>query len=233
MDKPVYSTLFIELDALLDSRASTLYKLDPEFFSNILNNKYFERLSDEFELEGYKELYNTRDRETLRNALLSEIAGLIIDFCTQTLEVTAQSPFHFVPKIIINIHPYKLEEQESNLIIQAVRALINDICDIEIVDMSYEELTPTYVKSKLTILILYDYPTWLEVHSLNKNFEKTICSQVTLFGPRVAFKKLDTLKNIEIDPFDAMEELVAPLISLKLLPINMFCFTSQYIKKTT
>lgn len=232
MDKPVYSTLFIELDALLDSRASTLFNLNKDYLSSILGKEYFERISDEFEIEGYKEAYQNRNRETLKSALLTEIAGLIIDFCEKTLEVTAQSPFHFSPKIVINVHPYKLEESEINLIIAAVRSLIKGICDIEAVDMSYEELTPTYVKSKLTVLILYDYPMWLETHSLNKNFEKTICPQVTLFGPKIAFKKIDSIDSMETNPFDAMEELVAPLISLKLLPIDIFSFTGQYVKKT-
>lgn len=231
MSDVIYSTLFIELDALLDSRASTLFRLNPEYLTSIQGEKYFERLSDEFEVDGYKELYSNRDRETLKNMLITEMGGMLIDFCERTLENTAQTPFHYSPKIIINIHPYKLEEEEIALIIAGVRSLTRGMCDIEAMDMSYEQITPVFVKSKLTILVLYDYTSWLETQSLNKNFERTICPDVSLFGPRIAFKKLDSIENLEINPFEAMEQLAAPLINLKLLPVSHFCFTKQHLGK--
>lgn len=234
MSDVVYSTMMVELDALLDSRASILFKMNPDAFEKILKKDYFKRRVDIFENidnDLYKELYSKRNKEVLKNSIITNIGEMMKEFCQTTLDNTLKTPFHLTPKLIINVFPYDLLEEELNIIVKGVAAVTNGIADIEIVNMSPEQLTPTYVKSKLSVLVLYDYWTWLETHSLNENFRKTTCPDVSLIGPRISFVKDFQVKEGDTDPFEAATELAAPIISLSLIDIIHFCFSAESLVK--
>ena len=148
------------------------------------------------------------------------MSEFIKDFSTNTLKLLIATPFHYKPKILLNIYPYELSEEDIVILIESLISISNGLADIEVIDMPYEDITPKYVKSHLSIMILYDYSSWLEIHSTNKNFEKITCPEVALIGPRLYFK--DNIEASELDPFSSMEILISPLIGLQLLPIEYF-----------
>lgn len=228
-----FSTMLVELDCLLDTRISILSELDDNKFQEVLK-MYHSRDIDSFPYYGFnrfKEKYENRDKSLLKNSLVTPILGLIVEFVNKTLLQILNTPYHHKPKIVINIYPYVLEEEEINNIISIIVVKTNGRCDVEIVNKSLKELTVGYVKNNLSIMVMYDCYKWIEFHSVNKAFEQITCPEVNLFSPAIYFKeKQPNLQLIE-EPFKSMEEIAKPLIGLKLFPVSLFSFMMPIIDK--
>jgi len=230
----VYSSILVELDALLDTRAATLFRLNPEHLGEALGKNYYTRTVDKFpnvDQNEFNDLYQKRNKETLKQSLITDIGRLLDEFCKNILDNTIKTPFHYSPKVILNIYPYELEESEINVLIAGVVSITNRLTEVEVVNLSYEQLTPAYVKSKLSVLVLYDYWRWLEIHSVNGAFKKVACPEVALIGPRISFKEDLTNLKLETDPFDAAIEIAKPFIALSLIDVSHFCLSIKYLVK--
>jgi hypothetical protein len=230
-DRIDHSSIFIELDALLDTRISVLASMGDDVLKAALLSGYHDRDIDRFltiDNELFSKLYADRDKTILKDSIVTPMSVLLKEFAEETLDMVSNSPHHYKPKVILNIYPYDLNEEDVNELISTIVQLTYKLCDVEAVNMPYEMITPMYVKSTLSVMVLYEYYKWLEVHSLNSLLKKTTCPEVTLLGPRIYFKPKDHHVNTTIDPFEAMELLAAPLIGLKLIPIENY---SLVIKK--
>lgn len=229
-DSIKHSALFIELDALLDTRLAVVYGFGETFAKRAIDGGYYGRIIDEFPglpFETFQERYQNRDRSVLRNTVVTKMASFIHDFVMNTLVQTATTPFHMQPKIIVNSYPYVLQADEETNIINAVIALTNGKADVELVQMPIETITPKYVKQHVTVMVMYEYYKWMEVHSENGNLKAVTCPEVTMIGPSIFFKKperkaIEECKELGITPFKAMEKVAAPLISLQLIAIDHF-----------
>lgn len=228
-----FSTLLADLDSLFDTRMGTITRMGDASLKATLDSGYYQRTSDSFKGVDpvlFKELYDKRDRVTLAHSLVTPVAMLMKDFAAHTLKNINNSPFHYRPKIMINVHPYKLTEAEQVVIIAGVRSATLSMADIEMVDYARGELTPAFVKRNLSVLILYHYDLWLDTHA--DAWRKISCPEVSFFGPRVSFATALTQPNVpEDDPFKAMEDLAEPFIGLKLLPSEIFSLTVKVKKK--
>jgi len=221
-----FSTMLVELDCLLDTRLSLLSELEDDKLRKVLE-MYHKRDIDQFpyySFNRFKENYDKRNKTILNNALITPVMFLIIEFVKKTLLQIVNSPFHFRPKIIINIHPYDLTEEEINDIIKLIVIKTDKECDVEVINKSIDRITIGYVKENISIMVMYRYYEWLEYHSKNKAFEKLTCPDINLFGPAIYFQPKQPRSDIKEDPFTSMEELAKPLIGLKLFPIEYFSF---------
>lgn len=231
-----HSSLLIELDALFDTRLGTIGGVSQELFNDVISNNYHNRLGDFFpniSNEEYRRLYSLRDKKTLFRTMINSIGHLLRDFAKSTIKNSINSPFIYKPRILINVHPYDLTTEEEELIIKGVAIVTNGMADIKCINRTYEELTPMYVKNNLSIMILYEYYNWLEIHSANKLFKKTTCPEVTLLGPAIYINPINKTKIPKEDPFRAFELLAEPIINLKLLPIEMFSIAIKDSKQDT
>lgn len=220
------STILIELDALLDTRISTLASMGDGSLEAAMNCDYFNRTIDMFPKVDnvlFAELYANRTKKVLAETMVTPMGALLLEFCEKTLTQVISTPFHYKPKVIINIFPYEFNEEEILELLNAITVITRKLCDVEIISMSYEQITPAFVKQHVSVMILYEYYKWLEIHSVSEAFKKTTCPEVTLFGPRIYFKMKDNSTSDDSDPFKAMEMLAAPFIGLKLIPIENFC----------
>jgi hypothetical protein len=224
-DELTYSSILIELDCLFDTRLCTLASMGDDILNKAFNDNYFTRLIDRFvgiDNDLYSTSYDKRDKSILKYAYITPLSDLIKEFSVRAHKQIISSPFHSKPKIIVNTYPYILTDEEADNIIQGLITLTEGIADIELINNTYEDLTPAYIK-QLDIVVMYRYDIWLETHSKNKLLTKTTCPDVELLAPGIFFKQV-TDKNIKpLESFKAMEELTAPFISLKLLPIKEFC----------
>lgn len=224
-DEIFFSSLFIELDALLDTRIAILANMEGKVLENAILDDYHNRKIDAFRGASFNEfrtLYDNRDKSILKETMVTGMAGLIKEFVEKTLKNITTSPFHNKPKIILNVHPYVLTEEEINVLVKSLVIITDGLSDVQVVNMSYDDITPMYVKANLSILVLYECYRWLETHSVNELFKKVTCPDVALFGPRIFFKEFNPNTKHEVDPLDAMEKIAAPLIGLILLPIDRF-----------
>jgi hypothetical protein len=224
-NKLEYSTILVELDCLFDTRLCTLVSMGEDTLNKSFNDKYHTRLIDRFngiDNELYSNNYSNRNKDILKHAYITPIGDLLKEHSLRTHKLILTTPFHNKAKVIINIYPYVLDEEEINSLIQGVITITDGLSDVEVVNKSYEDLTPSYVK-KLDMIILYNYDIWLETNSINKALTKVTCPDVELLGPAIFFKQIEDKTIKPYDCFKAMEEITAPFISLKLLPIKEFC----------
>lgn len=222
------SALFIELDALLDTRIGALLKLGFDTVEKVLQENYIERLSDNFkniDLKLFRQYYKERDKTILKNSVVTPMSIIINDFVKKTSKQNLTSPTVFKPKVILNIYPYELKKEEIQNLLYVLVNITDKLADIEIVNMAYEEISPSYLSLETSILILYEYHIWLETQTKIGNFKTKACPEISLLGPAIYFteEKIITDKN----PFIAIEELTAPFIKLKLLPIKYFSFVNS------
>lgn len=219
------STVLIELDALLDTRIAVIAGLGDAALDSVMRSDYHNRLMDVFENVDetlFNERYQNRDKTVLANAVLTPMGQMLKEFAFKTLKQMVETPFHYQPKIMLNVYPYKLTEDESKVLIASIIDITGGKADVQVIDVSYEDITPSYVKANLSILVLYEYYKWLEIHSENEKFKHATCPEVTLLGPAIYFKKPDNMPNNDTEAFEAMQTLASPLIGLRLLPIENF-----------
>lgn len=221
-----YLTLFADLDVLLDTRLSTIFSFGKEAINANFNRRYFSRKIDIFETidpYAYKERYLNRDKKILKNALSTDVKNLMRQFVQRAIENIINTPYQRLPKIIINTYPYILNDQEAAIIVRSITLQTNEKARVELVHMSPADITPNYVKNQLSIMMRYDCLNWLELQSELKNFDLITCPEVSLLGPAMYYEQPNLTHQSKVDPFLAAEKVASPLISLKLLPIDVFC----------
>lgn len=224
---------YTDLDSLFDTRIATIHQFGIEAVEKTFTGGYCDRVSDEFEgvdKETFDKAYQSRDASTLRQAMVTPVVEVIVQFAKQTLVALVSSPFRRQPKVVINVYPYKLPEEAINGIIIGMKAATENLLDIEIVDMPLEEVTPEFIKPKFVMMAMYDYVKWLDIHSANQNLIKTQCPQITLIGPEL-FKSKDALKLVKFDlAVSAMEKHASLFIKLILYPVRTFCVDMNRMK---
>lgn len=217
--------MYTELDAILDTRIALLYQHYPKETIKLLNESYFSRIADDYAFlsaDDFRALYQTRNNETLKHAMVTTAIAFINVFKTKTLMALVDSPYQRQPMVTINTFPYKIPESTLGALIAAIRKLTDDGIDIEIIHEPRENITPSFIKRKYAFMMLYDYWDWLEVHSLNENFKTTQIPAVTLFGPAIVKSSKVYRELSAINPFDAIEKFCSPMVKVSLCPVSKF-----------
>ena len=225
------STLLVDIDSLFDTRLATLFTMGEEVADLVLCNNYYEREHDFWvgvDLNRYNELYKNRNKNILKNALMTKIILMIKEFVLGTLEVGNYSPFKYKPKIILNIYPYSLTESECNIFINGLKENTNSLADIELIRFSYKDITPLWIKENCSLVFMYHFRDWFNV---NKNeFSKNSCPEVSLITPAIFYtnkdleqQKRNSFMQLGIHPFKATEKRIKPFIDLRLIHIENFC----------
>jgi hypothetical protein len=225
------SVLLISLDCLLDMRLAVLYSFGEAIVKQNLNEHYYRRQIDSFKgitKAQFDERYLNRHKGYLKNALPTLLVDFVNGFIFNTQKQSLESPFKLNPKVCVNVTPYDLTDEECDNLIKTIVAMTHRQCPIEIVSYSFDQLTPEFVNSHFSTMVMYDGPAWIEHQAQLKGFERQLCSEVTLISPRIYPEKLPgpaELKQFEqakTDFFKALETLAGPMINLVLLPIEHF-----------
>lgn len=222
--------IYIQLDALLDTRLSTLYSFGEDIVFKALNGNYCERRTDTFEgvsKEDFDVGYSNRNKITLSNAVVTKTIGFIKELILKITSQAINTPFHAGAKLIINTYPYELNEVEVNAIVEGVVYAINSKCDVQAVHLSHEQLTPQYCKDNFAYMFLYDYSQWLETQA--NEFKILPCPEIMVVVPGIYFVRepskqelTEAIQNF-MHPLRALEFVSAYYIDLKLYDIDLFC----------
>lgn len=223
MSEVHYETLgfYIELDCLIDVKLGMIKNHSEDlFYEQFISKKYFNRIQDDF-YPGFKEEYSNRSNKQLFDGIITEMSPLIKEFVLNAEVNSKISPTLQKPVITLNTYPYVIEDPE--FIIKALRYITSDKSDIEIIYLTKEELTPSHVKNKYSVVTMYDPWEWLEIHSVNDNLRKVTCPEVTMFSPRIFFSTPPSGTPREYNQlFIDAEKATEMFISLKLLPVHVF-----------
>lgn len=219
------STFFIDFDSLFDTRLGTLFLYSKEVADENLTMEYFLRDCDDFKglpFEAFRELYANRDKATLKASLKTPMVDFVLEFVAGIYKNSINGFDKKTPKVVFNTYPYKLNPDEIKLIEEAWISLTKGFCSFEFVYLSQQELTPAYIRERVDAISMYDYPSWLELHSAGDILRRTPSSGTAFFGPRLHFKRVTIeekafLKNEGLNPFEEFEKVSAPLYSFHTL----------------
>ena len=223
-DKPVDAVFFTELDAILDTRMGTLMRIDPKAIPEIIKGGYLARDRDAFigvDPIKFAEMYAARNQRTLSLSYQTPVMWFMRDFGRSVYEQNINTPFLRDPRIVINTHPYKLTQEEKDLIVVGIKHKTKHIDRIEMVDIDYKDLTPAYFKKHLHVVWLYEPVTWLETQSSIGNLNKDTCPGVEMFGP-LLIKNLSDKTTKLAEYHQAAETLAKYFVGLHLVGPHVF-----------
>lgn len=234
---PDTNIIYVDLDALLDTRLGTLAFLKNEYAVNALNDGYTSRDRDEFKdvpYDIFKKAYDKRNVETLMMSTFTDVFTLLQSCIKSTFEIAATNPNTKSLQIQVNVYPYDLTEEEMAEISTAVWSRLKEMVDVNVVKVNDAFLTPQYCKDTYTMMIRYDYQSWLKTHHDSHAFEKVKIPEIAIVAPalyqrRPSEQELSELKEQNIHPFTAVEYAMAPFFTLRMTDIAVFCISKEIL----
>lgn len=226
--------ILCELDALVDTRLPSLALVNPEAAAKMVNDYYWQRLSDDFAKytggmvtnEAYLESYANRNVDTLRGALATNmclsLTGMFARLCDQRIN----TPLVHDVKLTINFYPYLLDREEIEMYLTSLAVFTNNEVKLSDVWLAPEAITPNLLDADYSAYILYDYDHWMGLHE--QSFHSKVIPRVTVFAPARSaigdFTEEDiTLPGIGVvSPFEMLEFTNKLYMNLQLLNISQF-----------
>ena len=227
--------IYTDLDTLMDTRLATLHRIDPSKVENVLP-MYFSRISDEFpgyNTEEFKLAYAARNEETLQHAMLTEATQILKFFAGKTLAARIGTPFRKQPKVTINMYPYVLPIETQNILITAINYHCKGMLDIELIYRHPEEVTPEYIRGEFAMMAMYDYCSWLDLHTENGNFRRHRIPSIKLMVPNLlkSVEAAEMFKDVKI--FEIIQNTLSPIVSLEFNHVSKFCIDHNLLAKFT
>lgn len=228
-DGSIIHGVYLDLDCIMDTRLATLYLIHPSLSKEALENNYNKRQEDAFpklSREMFRKAYKERRVDTLMQSTTTNVIAFLKPIVKQLIIETVTTPYAKDAKIWLNTYPYKLSADYVNAIGEQLHEELAGQMQIEIVHMAPQYITPLWCKEHMSIMFMYDFEDWLEMHT--EAFKKTRISEVQLYVPRLYLKGVPTNEKVtEVTnhiggPFEQFELAAAILIGLNFLDIEIF-----------
>ena len=218
-------TVMVDLDSLLDTRLATLFNKDPLLVKSNLNHTYFTRYKDSFkncDFETFKQLFDNRDTGALVQASKTKmITYLFLLFKEITID-NAEVPITEEPTLIINTHPYKLEQVTMDAIRDTFIDIFNDNIIIEVINTEYNNFNLEWINNNVGYMILYDYNKWLQSETFVNNFKKISLRKTHLLIPKLIFEDDNLSENEVGNFFDTIQASLRFYLMCTCLPVEFF-----------
>ena len=228
--------MYIELDALLDTRLATLIRLSDQLAKQAIDNGYRNRDSDRWDRLGldvdqprYDELYRQRDKQTLKLARPTNLL-VAIERTLEDLKLQAMvGPGEEKTTLFINLYPYHFDsEREIEAIKMALRYHLGASQPIETGFYAPEQLTPGLINNNWQSVFSYDFNEWLVAQVENLKAQRL--TRTTFVSPALYWNdppETDDDTYIEefeanVSPFGALELSLTEWLALHLLDPVVF-----------
>lgn len=230
--------ILISLDDITDTRLGLVKTLNEEAFEHILSKdvmNYITRVNDDYCAEAlgwpkemWREAYNNRNIDVLRNSVVNHIPNVITNIILEYLGSNEEAIGSIVFEMEVNTYPYQLTEEEKKDFLDVLTEMFPIIEKISLVEVDINNLSPTMIKGKYFIVGVYDFYNWTTTHA--EELKKIIMPLVTIIAPRFVKddfgylnKKLDELSShekaiLQMDPFKLIETTLAHKFRLMFAP---------------
>lgn len=219
--------MYVELDALFDTRLSIINLLNKNLSLELLGNEnYTLRYFDEFDYISnnvFNNYYKNRNKTVLQNSYITKLIELVVFeldvILSKKIDINDNTPV----KLDVNVYPYELTDDEKEKIKEAL--LIYNIVpevEIQIINISTEDLTLNQIGSNYSMAMMYDVTSWLEYQlavSLNSSAIDTVIYGSALLKEALVFKDTKALENL----FKMQEELYKPYIHYTAISTLYYC----------
>jgi hypothetical protein len=233
--------IYLDLDAIIDTRLGTLAKIDPQYAVAALDSgRYHKRMIDDFDgvtKEEFREAYAKRDLDTLRMSVLSNVVFFLRRLVKDSLVSAVIHQRVEKMCFTVNVWPYNFDDPGLvDMLIGCIRFHTYSTSSVRIVSIPDEELTPEYCSKNFQIMIRYNWIDWMNKHKAY--FEKKGIPGVVLVVPEIFYETVPTEEDIhrlnmrKHNPFKMTEEITAPLVRLKHMPVSLFSIHEAITKNT-
>lgn len=231
--------LYVDLDALLDTRIATLALHDSTAAAEAVKSEsYFNRDINDFSewtdltVEQFNELYAKRDVRTLKGSFRTHIPALLERIL---MDLTAQEltgPTVTSPKVFVNSYPYQLSEEEREMLGYAIAHFAGINVPVTVGSIPYENLTPTVIQKQFSGLIFYNFRDWLAFQ--HETLKKTKLQETLVIAPQLYHEKrvgvdeyrYDNMRE-DVDPWDLFKVGFLELFDIQTIPMSQYCIDLQ------
>ena len=224
----IFKNLYIDLDAILDTRLGTLFTLDKNLYNFYLKNKdyYNNRLIDEFEYipsNVFKYYYKKRNKQILKHSPLTPILDIINITIEDMLTKRIMSDKNIKKLVIdINTYPYLLTKKEiEKLKLTILSKIKNEFIVVNIINTPYEHLTSS-ICEQYGVMVMYDGYKWLDIRGLLKDIKNTLPNTHLLLPYKlhnpIIFNSSESIEKY----FKQIEELFKYYIKIEYNRIEIF-----------
>jgi len=224
-DDLVNYDVFIDIDALFDTRLPILFGLSPDTMNKVLgDDTYYRRVKDSFgdiPSSVFNGFYDNRDKRVLLTAKPTEMFNLLGEYVTSTKLAMSNIGDTRDINVYVNIYPYELLGTEIDVILHILNNTIPS-CNIIITDKSNMDLTPKWIEKNIGVIIKYDSIQWLDVVMSYGLIHRTPLLDVVMMGPHMITGDVDS-KDVTSDMFNSMLESINTLIGYNFIKTSYYC----------
>jgi hypothetical protein len=235
--------IYASIDCLLDVRLGILNTIDPEFGSLVASNSnYYTRELDLFEtpkfgsldVELYKQFKTTLPEQVIRNSPATKMNLFILQLMTMYINETINTPYATEKVIDVNLYPYVFSDGEKDILKENIGNTFNNLFEVNLVYISNENLSVSYCDSKYKSMIMYDYISWLNLYG--NQIKLKPARGLAIFVPRINTNRAltaeeeKTFVEVGLSPFQYIEKVFTPLISISHLAISFYCIDCPFNK---
>lgn len=230
-------SFLVDLDAIMDTRLGTLMQLHPGLFEQCLALDYHLREAEVFPnvpMNIFKEVYDGRDRDTLKVSLITRIPDYIKIVVDSFKKNKILSKIDNKTIVDLNIYPYKLTDEEIQNYCEELSLKLGEDVIVRPVNYSPKDLTPTIVKNEYSCIIKYNFNTWLDEQA--HAFNEIRAPEVTVLLPNIYWnekpseKELKEIKrDLGMSELECFEQISAPLLGIKLIDVVFYCAALPYV----
>lgn len=228
--------IYLAADALWDLRQGTLARISADFAVKVTTQStYYTREEDLFSTDDDKltrEIFNkvfTKYRDQiLRISLRTEILSFLLELCREYIKQAHVTPFMHDFGVQINMYPFTTTKEQRDEIQAGMSAALGGTIAVDVVNISWQDLSIDYACATYASMIMYNYYDWLNAHV--DELKKKHLREVGLFVPRVYFTGKDKIpanvmqdiKQSGQDTFDINAALLNPFLAIQYLPVALF-----------
>lgn len=216
-------SLYVDIDALLDTRLGTMYRMDEELIESAIERDYKTRSSDiwseinlDIDQDAYDELYRHRDEETLKVSRPTAVVPILTEVVEALGKASVNDPRIDSVSVDVNVWPYRLDAEVLAAIRDAVKTWVSVDCEVQIVNYEVGALTPMFIDTKYVALIVYDFNAWFDHHHdalLSKRIPTITMIAPTLYKSTSPEEEI-VYEGTTVDPFAATELALVEYITL-------------------
>lgn len=224
--------ILAELDAILDTRLPVVATIDPEAAARlVVSPAYYLRQIDDFSEitqiphEQYLKAFKGRNDEHVQGSRITNIVLRIRELTHHLQELNMHEPIATSVTVDVNVFPYRLDEFGTE-ICNAVAAPCAPGTLVNLVRLSPDELSPSFIKKNYTAMFVYNFDEWFSRNM--KQLEQIQMPTVTVFAPALYRQPLPELDDEDKehlqdrDPFELIEETHVFFLRLVFLDAKEF-----------
>lgn len=225
--------LYLDLDSLYDTRLATLESIDPRLAKTAIANGYYKRDEDVFphvDKKTFRELYDQRGEDLLETAMVTNVLSILSTFIKDSIRRVCETPSKGEINVFLNVYPYQIDKTTAHAMLKPLSKLTAGSANVHILNLKPEHLTLRYCRDNFSLMVMYDFEQWLEIHTRNDAFRNTPIPDITLFVPELYLtpvkptqEELREVVRQGSHPFRSVERMAKHMVGLSMIEIEHYC----------